>query len=95
MTKEDKLKSDHIFFSFALKDGKLEGSNARKAFATTGLSADILAAIWKLVDFEGTNELDEEEFAVAMFLAEQVKAGAKLPDKLPRNYVPPSKQATY
>ena len=92
MTKEDKLKSDHIFFSFALKDGKLEGSNARKAFASTGLSTEVLGAIWKLVDFEGSNELDDEEFAVAMFLAEQVKAGAELPKKLPRNYVPASKQ---
>ncbi|CAN0346627.1 unnamed protein product [Discosporangium mesarthrocarpum] len=38
------------------------------------------------------DELDEDEFAVAMYLCTRLKEGIPLPDTLPESLIPPSRR---
>jgi len=54
-----------------------------------------LRKIWELSDFEKNGKLDEEEFALALYLSEQVKKGSSVPDTLALQMIPPSKRQKY
>ena len=51
-----------------------------------------LRKIWELSDIDKDGQLDLQEFTIAMFLAEQVKAGKELPAKLDADMIPPNKR---
>lgn len=51
-----------------------------------------LFQIWGLADIDMDGALDSDEFSVAMFLAESVRDGGKIPTVLPPDLVPPSKR---
>ncbi|GBG32560.1 EH-domain containing protein, putative [Hondaea fermentalgiana] len=78
-----KTEADNIFFSSPLQGGKLAGTAAQQAFASTGLSNNVLAKVWTLADMDHINQLDADQFAVALYLARQVQSGKSLPDTLP------------
>jgi len=88
----EKTEADNIFYAQVLTNGKLTGKAAKKAFSTTGLEADFLRKIWTLVDFDKSNALDADQFAVALHLAHLVKKGEELPAELPPQMIPPSRR---
>jgi len=90
-----KSKSDALFFSLpgsAQEDGgRVSGSHCvapLKAHAK-GAAVD-LHKIWELCDGKNKGSLDHEEFAVGLYLIDLACSGQKLPEKLPKNLVPPS-----
>jgi hypothetical protein len=89
---EDKASYDQIFNNLKIKNGKVSGEVAQKVLLDTGVAYNQLHKIWDLSDIQKTGELDSEEFAVAMYLCEQVKAGESLPKALPYSLVPPEKR---
>lgn len=72
------------------KDGLVDGQDMRGPMMATGLSAQILAYIWALVDFKKCGQLNLEQFALTMHLMELAKRGEPVPTELPPNLIPPS-----
>jgi EH domain-containing protein 3 len=58
--------------------------------AGTGVSHEVLRAIWDLADQTKAGSLDADQFAVAMHLCARAKAGETIPTELPAPLVPPS-----
>lgn len=86
-----KRETDNIFYSQKLtREGKLTGRAARKAFSSLGLPAQIMHKIWVLVDIEGTEELDADEFALAFWVGRRVVEGGSIPSELTWEMLPPS-----
>ncbi|RTG88536.1 uncharacterized protein DC041_0012329 [Schistosoma bovis] len=56
------------------------------------LPVETLGKIWDLSDIDNDGSLDQSEFIVAMHLVHQSLEGKILPDKLPKNLVPPDKE---
>jgi len=93
ITTDMKKVYDEIFVSLRPVNGRLTGESAREVLMNTGIGVPALRKIWELVDFEKQGKLDSDEFAVALFLTEQVKKGKPLPEQdLPAPLVPPSKR---
>lgn len=87
-----KTEADNIFFNCPLQSGKLTGVGAAQAFASTGLTNDVLAKVWSLADIDNCNQLDPEQFAVALYLSRLAQTGQPLPDTLPASLIPPSRR---
>jgi GTPase SAR1 family protein len=88
-----KLEYDNIFKTAPLTNNKLQGSAAKEVLiGTSGLPNAILFKIWNLSDIDKDGALDSDEFAVAMYLVEDAKAGKPLPDILPPALIPPGKR---
>jgi hypothetical protein len=49
---------------------------------------------WTLADLDKDGCLDRDEFALCMFLMEEVAGGGAIPTELAKNYIPPSKRNT-
>lgn len=71
-------------------DGYVTGLDIRNTLMSSGLSQQVLAHIWSLVDIVKTGRLNSEQFALVMELVKEAKLGVKLPDILPAHLVPPS-----
>eukprot|EP00027_Filamoeba_sp_ATCC50430_P019200 CAMPEP_0168573870 /NCGR_PEP_ID=MMETSP0413-20121227/18770_1 /TAXON_ID=136452 /ORGANISM="Filamoeba nolandi, Strain NC-AS-23-1" /LENGTH=114 /DNA_ID=CAMNT_0008607159 /DNA_START=160 /DNA_END=501 /DNA_ORIENTATION=+ len=65
-------------------DGYITGEQARKIFARSGLSNEILGKIWSLSDRTKDGKLDIREYNVAMFLILAKVNGEMLPAALPQ-----------
>lgn len=90
-----KRQYDNEFFSLNVSnDNKISGGEAKKAFLKSKLPTTSLRQIWDLADIDKDGALDAEEFAVAMFLIEQLNNGeiTELPAILPEDVIPPSKR---
>jgi len=87
-----KAKWDNKFYSMQLHDGKADGGQLVQVLMQSGLSKELLGAIWDLCDIDQDGMMDAEEFALAMYVTEDVKNGGTVPTELPENYVPPSKR---
>jgi len=85
---EDKVVYDQIFNNLEVKSGRISGAVAQKVLLDSGLERTILYKIWELSDIEKIGQLDADEFAVAMYLSEQVKRGVSLPKSIPYALVP-------
>nr|CDS33583.1 epidermal growth factor receptor substrate [Hymenolepis microstoma] len=75
------------------EDGLITGSDVHDFFLHSNLPQNVLARIWDLVDLQHTGTLNQEQFIVAVHLAnEQVasKCTRELPLSLPAALVPPS-----
>ncbi|XP_022081647.1 intersectin-1-like isoform X2 [Acanthaster planci] len=72
------------------RSGFLTGPQARQILVQTGLPQGILAQIWGLADIDNDGRLTQDEFCVAMHLADMAKSGQTLPVTLPMHLVPPS-----
>lgn len=58
----------------------------------TGLPTGALRQVWELSDVDRDGLLDQDEFAVAVYLCRSASAGQALPATLPENVIPPSKR---
>ena len=77
-------------------DGRVTGANAKKEMMKSKLPKNVLARIWALADVDKDGHLDEDEFALAMYLIDvKVKDDDELPAELPIHLVPPTKRKTF
>lgn len=92
LTSADKAAFDQVFYNLGPENGKLGGGKVKNTLLDTGLNNEALRIVWNLADMDKDGALDSDEFALAMYLCEIAKKGNRLPDKLPVNWVPPSKK---
>lgn len=92
VVEKDKRKYDEIFYSLRPIEGKLSSAKVREWMVTTHLPNSALAHIWRLSDVDCDGMLDDEEFALAIYLVEGKLDGYWLPRDLPSHLVPPSKR---
>ncbi|VDK39726.1 unnamed protein product [Taenia asiatica] len=74
-------------------DGMVTGADVRDFFIHSNLPQAVLARIWDLVDLQHTGSLNQEQFIVAIYLAnEQIasRCSRDLPTTLPPALIPPS-----
>jgi hypothetical protein len=83
---------DTIFKSLNPINGCVSGKVAAQPLMDCGVAMGDLRAIWELVDFEKDGTLDSDEFALAMYLCQLVKAGEPVPTQLATKLIPPSKR---
>ena len=90
----DKMKKeyDNIFKTLILNENKAAGKEIMKIMYKSGLKKDILRDIWNLADIDQDGKMDDEEFAICMYLIGSIKNGKKLPESLPMKYVPINKR---
>jgi len=88
-----KRRYDNEFFALDLgPDEKASGASCRKLFLKSKVDPSKLRVIWDLSDIDKDGALDAAEFAVAMYLIEQVQQGGEVPSVLPDDLVPPTKR---
>lgn len=58
----------------------------------SNLTAKVLNKLWSLSDVDQDGQLDEEEFALAMYLVMIKLRDFEVPNQLPRHLCPPSKR---
>jgi len=92
---EIKNRKAREFQERATSSGKMTGSQARKSLERTKLPQSTLRRIWTLSDVDVDGMLDEDEFALAHYLAEQCIKGIPLPDSLPAHLFPPKYNDLY
>merc|ERR1719499_1637230 len=92
VTGPQKAEFDNKFYSLELSNGAASGNQVRNVMMQSQLSQDALAAIWELSDVTLNGMLDNEEFALCLWLIDYVKSGNSLPPNLTRNMVPPGKR---
>ena len=86
---------DRLFKSLGPKNGKISGAVAKKEMVKSKLQNTVLGKIWTLSDIDRDGQLDEEEFALAMYLIKvKLDEDDDLPDELPTHLIPPSKRVT-
>ena len=89
----DKQKYDRVFESLNPIDGKVTGAAAKNEMVKSKLPKNTLARIWTLADIDKDGHLDEEEFALAMYLIDvKLKDNDDIPNRLPEHLVPPGKR---
>jgi len=87
-----KAKYDTKFYALAIQSGKASSGEVSNVMMQSGLSREVLKVIWDLSDIDQDGKMDNEEFAVCMYLIDMAKAGNKLPSTLPVNLIPPGKR---
>jgi hypothetical protein len=87
-----KTRYDNEFYALDLTtDNKVQGKDAKKILLKSKLDPSLLKRIWDLADLDKDGMLDSDEFAVAMYLIDQMVAGdmTELPTTLPMEIIPP------
>jgi len=87
-----KAKYDTKFYSLSLQAGKASGQQVMNIMLQSQLSKDVLRKIWDLADIDQDGKMDNEEFALCLYLIDMTKDGMKLPPTLPIALVPPGKR---
>lgn len=91
LTTIEKLKYQEIFEKSDLdKDGLVSGVEIKDIFLKSGLPQNMLAHIWALCDTDQTGKLNNEQFALAMWLIDRKKKGIDPPQALAPEMIPPS-----
>jgi len=73
--------------------GFLSPKTAKEVLLKTGLQKEQLRDIWNLSDVDRDGYFDHHEYAVAMYLCDEVvKNGMPIPVELPMSIIPPSKR---
>ena len=93
---EEKSKYDSFFAKLDNeRKGLITGEQAVRFFSDSALPEEILASIWDLADINSEGQLNQDEFAVAMYLIRQQRGADKppLPGNLPSALIPPSMRA--
>ena len=92
-TTNTKEKYDKMFLDLNPVDGKISGAAAKKEMVKSKLPKNALAKIWTLADIDKDGQLDEDEFALAMYLIDtKLQGDDDIPTNLPEHLVPPSKR---
>jgi len=90
---QSKDKYDKMFLDLDPVDGKINGAIAKREMVKSKLPKNALAKIWTLSDIDKDGQLDEEEFALAMYLIDTKLGGSDdIPTNLPEHLVPPGKR---
>ena len=92
IVEEHKEEYDRVFKSLGPKNGKVSGAVAKREMVKSKLPNTVLGKIWTLSDIDRDGQLDEDEFAVAMYLMKIKLDDDDLPDELPPHLIPPSKR---
>jgi EH domain-containing protein 1 len=79
-------------FNTTQTNGFVSGAAAKNVLTSTGLAVGQLRKIWELADIDKDGQLDLQEFTIAMYLSDQVKAGREVPARLDEDMVPPNKR---
>lgn len=66
----------------------------REVMMKSKLPNSVLGKIWKLADVDQDGLLDEDEFALAMYLIDLRLESHDLPVNLPVHLIPPSKRSS-
>jgi epidermal growth factor receptor substrate 15 len=95
ITPSEKEGFDQLFDRLTKEAGGLDyisGDQAGEFFSQSNLPVDDLAQIWDLSNIRGRDQLNRDEFAVAMYLIKEqrTKPAGDLPKQLPPTLVPPS-----
>ncbi|KAL7034393.1 hypothetical protein ACKWTF_007946 [Chironomus riparius] len=91
LTTIEKLKYQEVFEKSDLdKDGLVSGMEIKDIFLKSGLPQNLLAHIWALCDTHQTGKLNNEQFALAMWLIDRKKKGIDPPQVLASEMIPPS-----
>lgn len=93
VVEEHKEEYDKIFKSLGPKNGKVSGAVAKREMVKSKLPNTVLGKIWTLSDIDRDGQLDEDEFAVAMYLIKIKLDDDDLPDELSPHLIPPSKRS--
>jgi len=88
----DKARYDVEFHQLKLVNGKASGQQIMVVMKKSKLSRATLKEIWELSDIDRDGKMDNEEFALCMYLIEMVQNGNALPPTLPIRLVPPGKR---
>lgn len=94
VVEEYKEEYDRLFKSLGPKGGKVSGAIAKREMVKSKLQNTVLGKIWTLSDIDRDGQLDEDEFALAMYLIKIKLDDDDLPDELPTHLIPPSKRLT-
>uniref|UniRef100_K1PN15 Epidermal growth factor receptor substrate 15-like 1 n=1 Tax=Magallana gigas TaxID=29159 RepID=K1PN15_MAGGI len=87
----DKMKFDQMFKTADTDmDGFVSGDEIRSIFLQSGLPNTTLAHIWTLCDTNGVGKINNEQFALAMYLVQQKLKGVDPPATLTPEMIPPS-----
>ncbi len=78
-------------FDAVQSNGLVSGGAAKGVLTATGLPSATLRKIWDLSDIDKDGQLDLQEFVVALFIANYIKEGGSIPDRLDDAMVPPGK----
>eukprot|EP00483_Globobulimina_turgida_P011188 UN11209 len=92
VTGTQKAKFDTKFYELSLNAGKASGQQVMNIMLQSQLSKDVLRKVWDLSDIDLDGKMDNEEFALCMYLIDMTKEGVKLPPTLPIALVPPGKR---
>ena len=92
IVEEYKEEYDKIFKSLGPKNGKVSGALAKREMVKSKLPNTVLGKIWTLADIDRDGQLDQDEFAVAMYLIKIKLDDDDLPDELSNHLIPPSKR---
>ncbi|XP_044738166.1 epidermal growth factor receptor substrate 15-like 1 isoform X3 [Chrysoperla carnea] len=88
---EDKTKYDAMFLKADVdQDGYVNGFEIKDVFLQSGVPQPILAHIWALCDIKQTGKLNNEQFALAMWMVNRKLLGVDPPPALSPDMVPPS-----
>ncbi|CAH1102861.1 unnamed protein product [Psylliodes chrysocephalus] len=91
VSNEEKEKSDALFIKSDIdKDGFVSGPEIKDIFLQSGVPQPILAHIWALCDIKQVGKLNDEQFALAMWLIAKCLKGIEPPVTLTPDMVPPS-----
>ncbi|XP_071510092.1 uncharacterized protein [Diadema antillarum] len=91
VTVEDKTNCDILFKQLdAETKGYLTGDQVKPSLLESGLPHPTLAHIWNLCDIKQTGRLNSDQFALAMYLVKQSKAGITPPPQLTPEMIPPT-----
>ncbi|XP_056646712.1 epidermal growth factor receptor substrate 15-like 1 isoform X3 [Diorhabda sublineata] len=91
VSNEEKDKSDALFMKSDIdKDGFVNGHEIKDIFLQSGVPQPILAHIWALCDIKQIGKLNDEQFALAMWLIARCLKGIEPPVTLTAEMVPPS-----
>jgi epidermal growth factor receptor substrate 15 len=89
----EKVGYDNLFDKVdTAKLGYVSGDQAVVFFSESGLPSEVLAQIWDLANIRRQDQLNRDEFAVAMYLIRNQgrKPAVELSSELPANLIPPS-----
>ncbi|KAJ8911718.1 hypothetical protein NQ315_013180 [Exocentrus adspersus] len=91
VTTDEKAKSDALFIKSDIdKDGFVSGQEIKDVFLQSGVPQPVLAHIWALCDIKQSGKLNNEQFALAMWLVARCLKGIEPPVTLTPEMIPPS-----
>uniref|UniRef100_A0A5S6Q8P6 EH domain-containing protein n=1 Tax=Trichuris muris TaxID=70415 RepID=A0A5S6Q8P6_TRIMR len=85
----NKCRWRECFYRLKPRHGFLHSSHAKEYMRYAGLSVIILNDIWRLVDSDNDELINEEEFCLLNWLMMQSKRGRRIPLELPKQLRPP------